>query len=165
MPRGAGLPGDGRLLGLLGETSKAGLGGQTEFGLSGLQDRGQQHIQLDVLARAQQHALPHGIETAGYRGVAVFIILYQQLEMFRIAVQPRGRNSDRRCQRFDHGRGRVLFAGLDGLQRVGWDAGFCGDNGHRLLAGQTPATDIVRERHRPMIPNTCGKEQRGLRRP
>ena len=74
MPRGAGLPGDGRLLGLLGETSKAGLGGQTEFGLSGLQDRGQQHIQLDVLARAQQHALPHGIETAGYRGVAVFML-------------------------------------------------------------------------------------------
>ena len=57
MTRRTGLPGDGRLSGLLDETAETGFGRLHELGLAALEEDGQEHVQLAFLVSAEQDPL------------------------------------------------------------------------------------------------------------
>src|SRR5207249_2492469 len=97
MTRRTGLPGDGRLSGLLDETAETGFSGLHEFGLAALEENGQEHIQLAFLVSGEQdpsHDRIHCIGAGRVRHISVSIG-GEQIEMLGIAKQPGGRNTER----------------------------------------------------------------------
>src|SRR5947208_4006464 len=116
MTRRTGLPGDGRLSGLLDETAETGFSGLHEFGLAALEENGQEHIQLAFLVSGEQdpsHDRIHCIGAGRVRHISVSIG-GEQIEMLGIAKQPGGRNAERRGEGLHGGGRRVKVAGLDG---------------------------------------------------
>src|SRR5947208_16221608 len=97
MTRRTGLPGDGRLSGLLDETAETGFGRLHELGLAALEEDGQEHVQLAFLVSAEQDPLPERIHCIGagrFRPICVSIG-GEKIETLGIAQQPGGRNVSR----------------------------------------------------------------------
>jgi len=164
MTRRTGLPGDGRLSGLLDETAETGFGGLHELGLAALEEDGQEHVQLAFLVSAEQdplHDRIHCIGAGRFRHISVSIG-GEQIEMLGIAKQPGGRNAERRGEDLHGGSRRVQVAGLDGLEEMGLQPGLRGHRRDGESTREPPGLDVGTDGHGVIIPNLARWGQREI---
>ena len=89
MAGGAGLPGNGRLLGLFRKTAQAHFGCSDQFWIAALKHGGQQSVQSAIVTGSEQDSFNDGVERIGRRRFRIIAVgARQPLEMFRIAVEP-----------------------------------------------------------------------------
>jgi len=147
------LPGDCGLPGLLHQAAETGFRGPEQLGFSALDQRGQQHVQLLLLASSAQDPLDDRIGGLRRDGLGRFAVAVgrEQGQMLRMVVQPGGGDAQGLGQTVEHGSGGVQLAAFDRIQRSGRKADLLCQHRHRLLPGQAPCLDIDPQSHGGMI--------------